>query len=63
MSATIFDLVNVHTVRAHRLKVEAGGVGKGFIFQYSPNPRCPTMHISIPIVRSILKTLTASARG
>jgi|ERR1700730_11144953 outer membrane protein OmpA-like peptidoglycan-associated protein len=36
MSATIFDLVNVHTVRAHRLKVHAGGVGKGFIIQYSP---------------------------
>lgn len=36
MSATIFDLVNVHTVRAHRLKVAAGGVGKGFFFQYSP---------------------------
>jgi outer membrane protein OmpA-like peptidoglycan-associated protein len=36
MSATIFDLVNVHTVRAHRLRVLAGGVGKGFLVQYSP---------------------------
>lgn len=29
MSETIFDLVNVHTVRAHRLRVVAGGIGKG----------------------------------
>jgi outer membrane protein OmpA-like peptidoglycan-associated protein len=36
MSATIFDLVNVHTVRAHRLRVLAGGIAKGFIVQYSP---------------------------
>lgn len=37
MSASTFDLVNLHTARAHRLKVEAGGVGKGFIIQYSPS--------------------------
>jgi outer membrane protein OmpA-like peptidoglycan-associated protein len=37
LSATIFDLVNVHSVRAHRLKVEAGGAGKGILFfSYSP---------------------------
>src|SRR2546429_8351006 len=35
-SETIFDVVNVHTVRAHRLRVRAGGIGKGFIIQYSP---------------------------
>jgi hypothetical protein len=37
MSASIFDLVNVHTGRAHRLSVLAGGMGKGFVFQYSPS--------------------------
>jgi outer membrane protein OmpA-like peptidoglycan-associated protein len=37
MSATIFDLVNTHTGRAHRLRVLSGGVGKGFIVQYSPS--------------------------
>src|SRR5579884_2220767 len=36
VSETIFDLVNVHTVRAHRLRVRAGGIGKGFPFSYSP---------------------------
>src|SRR6266446_5469198 len=35
-SETILDLVNVHTVRAHRLRVRAGGVGQGFVIQYSP---------------------------
>jgi outer membrane protein OmpA-like peptidoglycan-associated protein len=36
-SETKFDLVNVHTARAHRLKVLAGGVGKGlFLVNYSP---------------------------
>jgi hypothetical protein len=37
LSASVFDLVNLHTARAHRLNVEAGGVGKGFIIQYSPS--------------------------
>ena len=29
-SETKFDLVNLHTARAHRLKVLAGGLGNGF---------------------------------
>jgi outer membrane protein OmpA-like peptidoglycan-associated protein len=37
MDESIFDLVNVHTVRAHRLRVLSGSLGKGFtIVQFSP---------------------------
>jgi outer membrane protein OmpA-like peptidoglycan-associated protein len=38
ISESIFDLVNLHTCRAHRVKVLAGGFGKGmFLFSYSPD--------------------------
>ncbi len=38
LSGTIFDLVNVHSGRAHRMRVSAGGFGKGIlIFSFSPS--------------------------
>jgi outer membrane protein OmpA-like peptidoglycan-associated protein len=36
-SATIFDLVNLHSFRAQRLRVVGSGVGKGFPVSYSPS--------------------------
>lgn len=37
LNATVFDLVNVVTGRAHRLNVRAGGIDVGFPVTYSPS--------------------------